>query len=86
MMISPEYYIEEHKNDSFTQLINERDTLIKEILRLEKLVFDEDKSSAEWGMKPSPDVRYQMCLEYLSVLCKHISEKYNREIVWDSIE
>lgn len=86
MMISPECYIEEHKNDTFPQLLQAKNELIEDIRKLETIVFDSNHSRDEWGMKPSPDVQYQMCLEYLSVLCKHISEKYNREIVWDSIE
>ena len=31
---------------------------------------------------PSPDVRYQMYLEYLSGLCLFMRNKYNEEYVW----
>lgn len=81
MMISPGMYISEHENDSFSQLIKERDSLLREIRRLEKIVFCEDRTAEEWCFKPGPDVRYQMNLEYLSELCRFISRKYNREIV-----
>lgn len=40
------------------------------------------RESEEWLCKPSPDVMYQMNLDYLSALCKFMSEKYNKEIVW----
>ncbi len=81
MMISPEMYLSEHENDSFPQLIQERNSLLREIRRLEKYVFCEDRTSEEWCFKPGPDVCYQMNLEYLSALCLFISRKYNREIV-----
>lgn len=82
MMISPEMYIMEHQNDTFSQLLQERDELIEEIRRLEKMVFGEDYESEEWLTHPSPEVKYQMNLQYLAELCKFISKKYNREIVW----
>lgn len=37
MMISPLSYIAEHENDTFEQLLQERDCLIAEIHELEKL-------------------------------------------------
>lgn len=39
MMISPSIYIEEHKNDTFEQLLKEKENLIEELRQLEKLVF-----------------------------------------------
>ena len=82
MMISPNSYIDEHKNDSFEQLINERDSLIEEIRNLEKIVYDNDRSDSAWNIHPGPDVHYQVYLEYLSAICDFIKEKYNTEIVW----
>lgn len=82
MMISSQGYIEEHKNDTFEELIKEREELIGAIKHLEKLVFSDDRMSEEWMIHPGPDVQYQMNLEYLSELCNFMSEKYNREIVW----
>ena len=52
MMISPGMYISEHENDSFSQLIKERDSLLREIRRLEKIVFCEDRTAEEWCFHP----------------------------------
>ena len=81
MMISPNVYLNEHKKDSFEQLIAERDSLIQEINELEQLVFSDDHTGSEWRIMPNPATRYQMSLEYLSALCLFIKEKYNTEIV-----
>ena len=83
MMISPISYIEELKDNSFEQLIAERDSLIQEINELEKIAFKkgEDRTDPAWQFRPGPDVRYQMNLGYLAELCNFIEEKYNREIV-----
>ena len=82
MMISPQSYVMMHKNDSFDELIKERDLLIESVRDLEKIVYSDDRSSEEWSFCPGPDVQYQMYLEYLGELCKFMKEKYNREIVW----
>lgn len=82
MMISPQGYVMQFENDTFEKLIKERDSLVKEIKSLEEIVFDENKTSEAWLVRPGPDVRYQMCLDYLAELCRFISEKYNTEIVW----
>ena len=78
MMISPETYIGMHEDASFKQLIKERNQLLREIRRLEKIVFSEDRSADDWRIKPGPDVRYQMELEYLAQLCLMMRNKYNR--------
>ncbi len=74
MMISPISYIEELKDNSFEQLIAERDSLIQEIKELEKIAFKkgEDRTDPAWQFHPGPDVRYQMNLEYLAELCSFI--------------
>ena len=81
MMISPNAYVEMLKDNTFEELLAERDSLFLELKELEKIVFQDDKSHSEWMVCPGPDVRYQMDLEYLAALCKYIQEKYNREIV-----
>ena len=86
MMISPLSYIAEYENDTFEQLLQERDCLIAEIHELEKIVYSEARSDEAWSICPQPDVRYQMNLDYLSELCAFISKKYNREIVWKDAE
>lgn len=85
-MISPEMFVDEHKNDTFEQLIAEKDSLVAEIKELEKIVFDSEKKSNEWNIHPGPDVRFQMDLEYLAGLCNFLKEKYNREIIWGEDE
>ena len=67
MMISPETYV------SFHELIKERNTLIKELSNLEKIVFDENKSDRSWQINPGPDVRYQLTLEYLA--CSIVNDR-----------
>lgn len=86
MMISPETYVSFHEKDSFDQLIKERKRIIKEIANLEKIVFDDNKLSDAWQIKPGPDVQYQLTLEYLAELCKFMSQKYNREVVQSNDE
>jgi len=77
MMISPESYIESVKNKSYDDLLKERDSLIKEILNFEK---DEYQTDFEYVSCPSPDVIYQVNLQYLGKLCELISDVYNRDI------
>lgn len=81
MMISPESYVEELKNLSYTDLINERKKLIEYINSFEKNEMTGDRSGAEWQICPSPEVRYQCNLEYLSALCCYMKDKYNDEYV-----
>ena len=81
MMFSPDTFIKQLKDYTFPQLIAEKDSLVIEIKELEKIVYENDRTDPEWNVDPSPDIRYQMNLEYLAALCKLIKEKYNREIV-----
>ncbi len=82
MMMDPKSYIMMHEKDSFPQLIKERDKLFAELRRWEKLVFeDKERLDDAWMFKPSPQVHYQMTLEYLAELCLFIENKYNKEIV-----
>ena len=83
MMMSPNSFVDMLKDNTFEQLIAERDSLFLELKELEKIVFKEDKNDPEWMVHPGPDVRYQMNLEYLAELCMYIQEKYNREIIWN---
>lgn len=82
MMIGLGGYIAMHENDSFEQLIKERNNLVSEINKLEKIVFDENKTDQVWMIHPGPDVKYQMYLEYLAELCKFMQKKYNKKVVW----
>lgn len=86
MMISPQSYVKEHENDTFEELIKERNELVKSIKRLEKKLFSEEKMNEEVMVCPGTDVEYQMDLLYLAELCNFMCEKFNKEIVWGEEE
>ncbi|MCR5233382.1 MAG: hypothetical protein K6E53_05680, partial [Lachnospiraceae bacterium] len=69
MMISPKTYIETLKKDSYEELILKRDHLMDSIRQFEELERKGDHSGKEWRINPSPEVRYQSNLDYLSELC-----------------
>lgn len=84
MMISPETYAEELKADSLQNLIKERDELLDYIQNFEKNCIDFQKrelifSGDGWHIAPSPDVLYQVYLEYLAKVSIAISNKFNQE-------
>ena len=81
MMMSPEMYAEEHRDDSFEELIETRNVLVDELRTLEKIVFDKEQKGNAWDICPEPDVQYQMTLEYLARLCVLLSNKFNDEVV-----
>ena len=83
MMIGPEGYIDRLKDASYPELIKEREQLLRRITDFEEKEMAGDRSGEEWLIKPSPDVHYQMELEYLGELCRLMAEKYNREYVSD---
>lgn len=78
MMISPQTYADGIKDKSYEELIEEREKLIREIKHFEKhrkeLMNNEKKM-----IFPSPDVEYQMNLEYLGSLCVLLSDKFNEK-------
>ena len=82
MMVSPQSYVDEFRHESFDKLIAERERLYKELKEIEKDVFDSERKSDAWRINPSPDVLYQMQLEYMAALCQFIAEKYQTEVVW----
>lgn len=56
MMVSPNYYAAEHKNDSFEELIEERNRLIEEMNTLKKIAYAEErKDSTRAGYAVSDD-------------------------------
>ncbi len=82
MMISPGMYAEQLKETPYTELIREKDQLVESIRKFEKAELAGDRSDPDWKYCPSPDVQYQMHLEYLSELCRLMQERYNEEYVW----
>jgi hypothetical protein len=84
MMISPEGYIEMLEDKSYSGLLKKRDSLIRDIRKFEN---DRNRLSDEYYIHPSPEVCYQMNLQYLGKLCELILAVYNREYVWgDEVE
>ena len=84
MMISPEAYAGKLKTDSLQNLIKERDELLDFIQNFEKNCIDFQKrelifSEDGWNIHPSPDVLYQVYLEYLAKVSVAISNKFNQE-------
>ncbi len=75
MMISPNAYAGFHKDKSYKSLIRERDSLIREIRKLEKLVLNKDLEDEAWQICPDPEVRYRVSMEYLIELCRMMLQK-----------
>ena len=89
-MISPETYAEELKTDNLQNLIKERDELLEFIQNFEKNCIDFQKrelifSGDDWNIHPSPDVMYQVYLEYLAKVSVAISNKFNQEFESDAV-
>lgn len=73
MMMSPEAYIKSIEKKSYEQLLEEKENLNKKI---EEFESNQDKSAI---ISPSPEVKYQCNLEYMSKLCNLIAEKYREK-------
>ncbi|MCR4880785.1 MAG: hypothetical protein K6A44_02385 [bacterium] len=78
MMISPQAYVDELENETYEKLIKERDKLIRDVRYFEKHREEIMNNDTE-RICPSPDVVYQMNLEYLGALCMQISKKFNEK-------
>ncbi len=83
MMIDPELYVEFLNDLGYPELIKKRNELIQSIKDFEEKEAVGDRSGDEWCIiSPSPVVKYQMHLRYLSALCIFMCDKYNKEYVW----
>ena len=82
MMISPDMFVELHKDKKYKELLPVRDELINSIREFETKTYDPEMDT----ICPSPEVIYQCNLEYLGKLCDLIAEKYNKEYVWGEEE
>ena len=72
-MISPEAFIKiECKGKTYKELLMIREELLESIYGFEKGRISEEARM----ISPSPEVIYQMDLEYLGLLCKLIAETY----------
>ena len=82
MMLDPRSYVEEFKKASFEKLVKERERLYKELKAVESVAFEKEHESNAWLVCPSPDVKYQVYLQYLAALSEFMAEKYRQEVVW----
>lgn len=82
MMISPEAYIDGLKDATYEGLIEKRDELLNFVTDFEKQRIPDGKLVID----PTLEVRYQVYLQYLSVLCRRIAEVYSRDFVWGGEE
>lgn len=79
MMIDPQTFVEKCKGYTYPELIKEKDKLVRDIRKLERQLFNnQDKEQIEIRY-PSPDVEYQVYLDYLSALTAYMSKRYNEE-------
>lgn len=74
MMKSVESFKEQYKDQSYSQLIQIRDEILKSIIQFEK----DENLYCDSMMEPSPNTIYQMNLLYLSCLSELIVEKFNQ--------
>ena len=56
MMISPQVYVDELKNEPFEKLVKERERLYKELKKIEKDAFDLERKSDAWNIWDYPKV------------------------------
>ena len=82
MMISPDTFIVGYKDKPYLELMKERDSLMESVRWFEQAEIAGDRSDPAWRYCPSPDVQYQVNLEYLSALCQLMQERYNRDYVF----
>ena len=73
--MDPKTFKESLRYASLTEIIKERDRIIREIRKYEKGKIPEE----EFCRDPSPDIVYYCNLSYLSELCDLIQEKTREE-------
>ena len=71
MMISPEGYKDMHQDDSYEELLEERESLLEAMRD-----FEENYDPSKPFMYPSPEDVYLFNLQYLAKLCELIEERY----------
>ena len=75
MLMDPEKSIELIKEMKYAELVHLRDEVIKYIQVFESKPYVPRKTT----MFPTPDVAYQVRLQFLAKLCVLICEKFNEE-------
>ena len=79
MMQDQQSYVESIKDYPYQDLIKEKDELVRDIRKLERQLFNNQYKEQIEIRYPSPDVEYQVYLEYLSELTAYMSKRYNEE-------
>ena len=79
MMFSLETFVELHKDETYAELIETRNELIADIRQFELDLEKEENGELRVIICPSPDVVYQMHLEYLSQICLLIVQRFQEE-------
>ena len=75
MMIDPKTYIDQYKNCSYEELLEQREELLGYIYEFEK----GEGVAGNQIISPSPSVIYQCNLQYLAELCNLIADKYSEK-------
>ena len=78
-MLSPETYLSEYENASYSELLKLKNELVQKIAEFES---DFDMKDSGWAWKPSPDVHYQWNLEVLGKVASMLQEAFNEEYEW----
>lgn len=76
MMMDPTSFKESLKDESLTEIIKERDRIIKEIQEYER---EEPSDDIVIASNPDPETIYYCNLSYLSEICDLIQEKIHEE-------
>lgn len=77
VMIAPEVFISEYKDESYENLLKVRNKLITELKNYENGINKIDKDMI---INPSSEAIYSMNLKYLAELCNLISDKFTDKI------
>lgn len=77
MMVSPESFKKNNEEKTLKELINVKNSLLEEITAYEtrKILVDNPIFTDDDMVKPSPQLRYRMNLDYLKEILELISEK-----------
>ena len=77
MMVSPESFKKNNEEKTLKELINVKNSLLEEITNYEtrKILVDNPIFTDDDMVKPSPQLRYRMNLDYLKEILELISEK-----------
>lgn len=79
MIVGAGLYIFKCSGKSFPQLIRERNSIVKDLKRLENIICDKDKANERWKTKPSPVAEYKFTLDLLTELSELMKNVYDRD-------